>query len=139
MKKKYFYSIFFNFIFISIYSQNIGLQSFASGFSSPLEITHAGDSRLFIVQKGGLIRILNANGTINPTPFLNVSSLISTSGNERGLLGLAFHPNYATNGLFFINYTNLSGNTIIALKSSTDCGTGKLTKCSFNTCKLEPD
>lgn len=114
MKKKYFYSIFFNFIFISIYSQNIGLQSFASGFSSPLEITHAGDSRLFIVQKGGLIRILNANGTINPTPFLNVSSLISTSGNERGLLGLAFHPNYATNGLFFINYTNLSGNTIIA-------------------------
>lgn len=114
MKKKYFYSIFFNFIFISIYSQNIGLQSFATGFSSPLEITHAGDSRLFIVQKGGLIRILNANGTINPTPFLNVSSLISTSGNERGLLGLAFHPNYATNGLFFINYTNLSGNTIIA-------------------------
>jgi glucose/arabinose dehydrogenase len=94
-------------------SQTITLQSFATGFDSPVEITNAGDSRLFVVQKGGLIRILNSNGTVNSTPFLNLSTLIS-SGGERGLLGLAFHPNYTTNGYFFVNYTNTSGNTVIA-------------------------
>ncbi len=94
-------------------SQTISLQSIATGFASPVEITNAGDSRLFVVQKGGLIRILNADGTVNANPFLNLSSLISTNG-ERGLLGLAFHPNYATNGYFFVNYTNTAGNTVIA-------------------------
>lgn len=95
------------------YSQTISLQSFGTGFVSPVEITNAGDSRLFVVQKGGLIRILNADGTVNAAPFLNLSSLVSTNS-ERGLLGLAFHPNYATNGYFFVNYTNLAGNTVIA-------------------------
>lgn len=101
-------------------SQTITLQSFATGFDNPVEITNAGDSRLFVVQKGGLIRILNANGTINTTPFINLSSIITTNG-ERGLLGLAFHPNYGTNGYFFVNYTNLSGNTVIA-RYSVDGG-----------------
>lgn len=95
------------------HSQTIGLQSFATGFNSPVEIANAGDSRLFVVQQGGLIRILNSNGTVNSTPFLNLSTIIS-SGGERGLLGLAFHPNYTTNGFFFVNYTNTSGNTVIA-------------------------
>lgn len=95
------------------YSQIISLTQFASGFTDPVEITHAGDSRLFVVQQGGLIKIVNANGTTNATPFLNLSSIIS-SGGERGLLGLAFHPNYATNGFFFVNYTNTAGNTVIA-------------------------
>jgi glucose/arabinose dehydrogenase len=95
------------------YSQIISLTQFATGFTNPVEITHAGDSRLFVVQQGGLIKIVNANGTTNATPFLNLSSIISTGG-ERGLLGLAFHPNYATNGLFFVNYTNTAGNTVIA-------------------------
>ena len=95
------------------YSQIISLTPFASGFTDPVEITHAGDSRLFVVQQGGLIKIVNANGTTNATPFLNLSSIISTGG-ERGLLGLAFHPNYASNGFFFVNYTNTAGNTVIA-------------------------
>ncbi|TDD99573.1 PQQ-dependent sugar dehydrogenase [Flavobacterium cellulosilyticum] len=101
-------------------SQTIGLETFASGFSSPVEITNAGDSRLFVVEKGGRIKILNSNGTINPTAFLNISGLVST-GSEQGLLGLAFHPNYSSNGLFFINYTNTSGNTVIA-KYAVDSG-----------------
>lgn len=107
--------LLFFFILMSFFghSQTIALQSFGTGFSSPVEITNAGDSRLFVVQKGGLIRILNANGTVNSTPFLNLSTIIS-SGGERGLLGLAFHPNYATNGYFFVNYTNTVGNTVIA-------------------------
>jgi glucose/arabinose dehydrogenase len=98
----------------SLFSQTIAVQSYATGFTNALELTHpANDTRFFVVQQGGLIRIVNANGTVNATPFLNLSSLIST-GSERGLLGLAFHPNYATNGLFYVNYTNTSGSTVIA-------------------------
>lgn len=107
--------LLFSLLMLSFFgqSQTITLQSFATGFDSPVEITNAGDSRLFVVQKSGLIRILNTNGTVNTTPFLNLSTLISSDG-ERGLLGLAFHPNYTTNGYFFVNYTNTSGNTVIA-------------------------
>lgn len=96
------------------FGQTIAFQQFATGFTTAVDIAHPpNDSRLFVVQQGGLIRILNSNGTINPTPFLNLSSLIAL-GSERGLLGLAFHPNYASNGLFFVNYTNTSGNTVVA-------------------------
>jgi glucose/arabinose dehydrogenase len=94
------------------YAQNIALQSFGTGFTKPLEIAHAGDSRLFVVEQGGKIKILNSNGTTNATPFLTVTGL--GTGNEQGLLGLAFHPNYATNGLFYINYTRTDGDTVIA-------------------------
>jgi len=111
MKK--FILLFTCFLFSKSFAQTIGLQSFASGFSSPVEIIHPpNDARLFIVQKGGLIRIVNPNGTINATPFLTVTGLSNSS--EQGLLGLAFHPNYATNGLFFINYTNTAGDTVIS-------------------------
>ena len=105
--------LFICFLFSKSFAQTIGLQSFATGFTSPVEIIHPpNDARLFIVQKGGLIRIVNPNGTINATPFLTVTGLSNSS--EQGLLGLAFHPNYATNGLFFINYTNTAGDTVIA-------------------------
>ncbi len=97
------------------FAQTIGLQTFATGFSSPVAIVNAGDSRLFVVQRGGAIRILNANGTINATNFLTLTSSTIVSGGERGLLGLAFHPNYATNGYFYVNYTRASdGATVIA-------------------------
>lgn len=96
-------------------SQTIGLTTFATGFSSPIEITHpVGDPRLFVVQKGGSIKILNLDGTINPTNFLTLPSGTVSNGSEQGLLGLAFHPNYATNGYFYLNYTNAAGNTVIA-------------------------
>jgi len=96
------------------FAQTINLQTVASGFSSPVAIVNAGDTRLFVVQRGGAIRILNTNGTINTTNFLTLTSII-TSGGERGLLGLAFHPNYATNGYFYVNYTRSGdGATVIA-------------------------
>jgi glucose/arabinose dehydrogenase len=86
------------------FTQTISLQTFGTGFTKPVDIEHpVNDSRLFVVEQGGVIKILNSNGTTNSTPFLTISSLISTGG-ERGLLGLAFHPNYATNGFFYINY-----------------------------------
>lgn len=100
-------------IFNFTFGQTLSLQSFGTGFTSPVEITHAGDSRLFVVEQTGRIKILNTNGSVNPTPFLNISTIIST-GSERGLLGLAFHPNYTSNGYFFVNYTNTAGNTVIA-------------------------
>ncbi len=95
------------------FSQTIGIVPFATGFTNPIEIAHAGDSRLFVVEQAGIIKIVSSTGTINATPFLNISSLVSCCG-ERGLLGLAFHPNYATNGFFYVNYTNTGGSTVIA-------------------------
>jgi len=95
------------------FAQTVAVQTFATGLSNAVALVHPpADSRLFVVQKTGAIRIVNANGTVNATPFLTVTGL--SSGSEQGLLGLAFHPNYATNGLFFINYTNTAGDTVIA-------------------------
>lgn len=97
------------------FAQTIGLQSFATGFTSPVEITHpANDTRLFVVEQGGFIKIVNPDGTVNATPFLTLTSATILSGGERGLLGLAFHPNFADNGYFYVNYTNTSGNTVVA-------------------------
>lgn len=69
-------------------------------------------NRLYIVRQSGAIRIL-ARGRLRGTPFLNLSRLVS-SGGERGLLGLAFHPKYASNGRFYVNYTDRSGDTVVA-------------------------
>ncbi len=101
------------FISLASFAQDVDIELFKNGFSSPLGIKNAGDERLFIVEQGGRIKILNADATINPDPFLNISSIIS-SGGERGLLGLAFHPDYANNGYFFVYYTNNSGDTQVA-------------------------
>lgn len=84
----------------------ITLQPFiTSGLSSPVFMTRATDrsQRLFIVQQGGLIRVLQP-GSTTPTTFLNISGPV-LAGGERGLLGLAFHPQYRTNGRFFVYYT----------------------------------
>ena len=75
-------------------------------------IANAGDGRLFITQQHGQITIWDGSELL-PTPFLDVSSLIICCG-EQGLLSTAFHPNYALNGFFFVNYTNLTGQTVVA-------------------------
>lgn len=95
------------------YSQSFVLEEFAIGLSNPVEITNANDSRLFVVQQNGIIKIIQPNGTINAADFLNISSKI-TFGGERGLLGLAFHPQYSTNGYFFVYYNNTAGNIVVA-------------------------
>ena len=90
-------------------------QIVAAGLSSPVQATHAGDGsgRLFIAEQTGKIRILK-NGQILATPLLDLTSLVICCG-ERGLLGLAFHPNYQTNGFFYVNYTRAGdGATVIA-------------------------
>ncbi|HEV7239907.1 MAG TPA: PQQ-dependent sugar dehydrogenase [Thermoanaerobaculia bacterium] len=99
---------------LSLFATNplVTLQPIASGLDSPVSITHAGDSRLFITQQRGQVVIWDGT-RILPTPFLDIRSIISNGG-ERGLLSIAFHPQYAENGFFFVNYTNLGGHTIIA-------------------------
>ena len=95
----------------------IELETIASGLSSPLCVTTAGDGndRLFIVEQGGRIRILSGDALL-ATPFLEISDRVR-SGGERGLLGLAFHPSYPANGRFFVNYTRDGANglkTVVA-------------------------
>ncbi|WP_046758843.1 PQQ-dependent sugar dehydrogenase [Kordia jejudonensis] len=99
---------------ILLFAQDVSLQSFATGFSRPVDIKHANDSRLFIVEQDGVIKILNSTGITNPTPFLDIDARVNATENEQGLLGLAFDPNYTTNNRFYVNYINNSGNTVIA-------------------------
>ncbi len=92
---------------------NIALDPYVSGFDNPVDIANAGDTRLFIVEKDGYIRIIK-NGLIESAPFLDIDGRVRSSGNEQGLLGLAFHPDYANNGYFYVNYTDNGGNTRIS-------------------------
>jgi glucose/arabinose dehydrogenase len=111
MKKLFFTLGVFSSLIVN--SQSINLVEFASGLTSPVEITNANDTRLFVVQQNGIIKIIQPNGTINSADFMNISSKVLYGG-ERGLLGLAFHPQYSTNGYFFVYYNNTAGNIIVA-------------------------
>jgi glucose/arabinose dehydrogenase len=86
-----------------------------SGLKLPVDIQNAGDGtgRLFVVEKPGRILIIK-DGQLLAEPFLDIQNEVRSQESERGLLGLAFHPNYGETGLFFVNYTDLNGNTVIA-------------------------
>jgi len=97
-------------------STSLTLQTVTTNLTFPVFMSAApnDNARLFIVEKGGLIRIFDRNSSsLRPTAFLNLSGLISTLG-ERGLLGMAFDPGYITNGQFYVFYTNVNGNLVIA-------------------------
>jgi glucose/arabinose dehydrogenase len=83
-------------------------------FSQPVLVTHAGDNsgRLFIVEQTGRVRIVTREGSLLSTPFIDLSASIS-KGSEQGLLGLAFHPGFRTNGKVYVNFTTASGDTAI--------------------------
>jgi len=85
-----------------------------TNLNKPVDITPAGDGtgRLFIVLQDGLVVIFDGNELLT-TPFLDIQSRVSCCG-ERGLLGIAFHPDYKNNGLFYLNYTDVNGDTVIA-------------------------
>jgi len=108
-------------LFVAVSSVVIGqtpirLQPFLSGLSLPLYITSAKDGtrRLFVVQQRGIIKVVQP-GTNSVSDFINLTSRVSQTGTERGLLGLAFHPQFATNGYFFVNYTRAAdGATVVS-------------------------
>ena len=90
----------------------LSVQEVASGLQNPLFLTSPPtDRRLFVVEQPGRIRIIK-NGVLLATPFLDVTDRVSTGG-ERGLLSVAFHPRYAINGLLYVDYTDRDGNTRI--------------------------
>jgi glucose/arabinose dehydrogenase len=94
------------------------LQLVTSGLAAPVSITNAGDgsNRLFITEQAGTIRIYDG-AQLLPTPFLDISSLVNyTNGGERGLFSVAFHPQYATNGFFYVNYTRKSDGAIVVAR-----------------------
>ena len=97
-----------------IFSQEIGIELFASGLNNPVSIKNANDDRLFVIEKSGTIKIIQANGTVNTTPFLDINDRVINTGNERGLLGMAFHPNFDANGFFYVNYSNNAGDNVIS-------------------------
>jgi len=98
----------------SIARAQLQLVPYVSGLSLPVGFVQdpSNPSIQYVIEQGGRIRTV-VNGTLLATPFLDVSSLISCCG-EQGLLGLAFPPDYATSGRFYINYTNAVGNTVVA-------------------------
>ncbi|MHC4607783.1 MAG: PQQ-dependent sugar dehydrogenase [Planctomycetota bacterium] len=83
----------------------VALEPFASGLVRPTVIRNAGDDRLFVTEKPGRIRIVGSDGTVVPTPFLDIGASVHEGAQEQGLLGLAFHPSYASNGYFYVYYT----------------------------------
>ena len=81
----------------------VQLQSYVSGIANITDITHAGDDRLFVTRRNGVIRVIDGDGQLLATPFLTIP--VNNGTSEQGLLGLAFDPDYANNGYFYVNYT----------------------------------
>jgi glucose/arabinose dehydrogenase len=91
----------------------IDLVRVAEGFERPTYLTHGGDERLFIIEQPGTIRILQ-DGIVLSEPFLDIRDLVSTTGNERGLLSMAFESDNAKTGRFYVNYTRVTdGATVV--------------------------
>jgi len=85
----------------------------AEGLQSPVDLQNAGDSRLFIVEQRGVIRIFDGTG-LRDEPFLDLTDRVDDTGNEQGLLGLAFSPEFASDGVFYVDYTGATGDTVIS-------------------------
>jgi len=93
----------------------LGLATVATGIAQPVALANAGDGsgRLFVVEQAGRIRVISKSGTLLGTPFLDIRSRVSCCG-EQGLLGLAFHPKYETNGRLYVAYTDGDGALVVA-------------------------
>ena len=114
--KKIFLFVFILFFIQIAYSQtdSVKLVQFSKGYIFPLGIENCGDTRLFIVQKGGQIKVCDSSGKLFSTPFLDISGRVNSSADESGLLGLAFDPHYLINGVFYVYYINQAGNAQIS-------------------------
>ena len=98
-------------LFISMWtgatlSAQYQLATVATGLTEPLAVSHAGDERLFILERAGIIKILHGDGQLGQQPFLDITDRVSTNSAEKGLLGLAFDPAYASTGRFYVFYAD---------------------------------
>lgn len=82
----------------------VRLHTWATGLSQPVNICSAGDTRLFIAEKGGTVRIITDSMVVLPRPFLDITDRVDNAGNEQGMLGMVFDPDYAENGYFYMYY-----------------------------------
>jgi glucose/arabinose dehydrogenase len=100
---------------------SVAIELVLSGLQRPVAVRAAGDGsgRLFVVEQAGRIRIIDGGG-LRATPFLDITNRVRDASTEQGLLGLAFHPEYSINGRFFVNYTDLSGDTVVAEYSRSE-------------------
>ncbi len=100
---------------LNLAALRLALEPLAAGFRQPVFATHAGDAsgRIFVLEKAGRVVALAADGN-NPRTFLDISERVGSSSSEQGLLGLAFDPEFASNGRLFVYYTDRDGNTVIA-------------------------
>jgi len=119
-----FTSLLFILFSLNVNAQNFDLLSLAevaSGLNEPVGMVSPddGSGRLFIIEQAGIVKIYNSgDGSVNATPFLNIINQVNSQSSEQGLLGLAFHPDFANNGYFYLNYIRRIGigqdNTVIA-------------------------
>ncbi len=89
-----------------VIAQKLAALPYTSGINYPIDLKHCGDDRLFVAERGGRIRVINADGTLRLTPFLDITSKISSLSSEEGFLGIAFSPDYKSNGKFYVDYTS---------------------------------
>ncbi len=92
-------------------SLNVSLEVHATGLSNAVDIANADSNKLYVVERPGKIRIISPLGNVRPTPYLDIQARVLSTGGEQGLLGLAFHPNYDSNGYFYVNYTRDAAGT----------------------------
>jgi len=112
---RYLLPFLFLFLFFKAISQPIvELEPFTTqSIGQIVGIISSGDDRLHAVIQSGIIRIIEPDGTVRPEPFLDITSRVQ-SGGERGLLGLAFHPDFPENKTFYLNYTRAGNATVIS-------------------------
>ncbi len=91
-------------------AQSVLLETVVEGLTNPVDIAHAGDARIFLVERAGIIRILQPHGGLEEQPFINLTDRVNSANGEQGLLGLTFDPDFWQNGYFYVNYTTGTGN-----------------------------
>ncbi len=109
--------LIFAFLFLqNVTAQKLAAIAYVSGINAPIDLKNCGDDRLFVAERGGRILIVNADGTLRPTPFLDITSKISSATEgEEGFLGFAFSPNYKKDGKFFVDYTARPGGQLTSV------------------------
>ena len=112
---KFFILLFCLIFSFELYCQPVlQLEEFATGFTKPVGLIDAGDERVFAICQDGFLRIIRPDGTVDPVPFLDISDRVESIYNAHGFLGAVFHPDYATNGYFYVNYINNDENSVIS-------------------------